>query len=138
MSLSGSPRSIVETFVRADPERVRLLTNDPEAQRRWDLLAAVRGGRAAWRIVEVPGGVRVLTAPDELPRRGPLRPIVLWATAWSLDRLRIWSEAGTPPEQWPLSSVLHLHRPRRPRARRCVVGIAGAEVLPAPKVLAHR
>jgi hypothetical protein len=137
MSLPGLPRSVVETFVRADPERVRLLTQDPEAQRRWDLLSAVRGGRAAWRIVPVPGGVRVLTASNELPERGLLRPIVLWATAWSLDRLRIWSEAGTPPERWPLRSVLSLHRPRRPRARRCVVG-AGVEHLEAPRVLAHR
>ncbi|MGN6743383.1 MAG: hypothetical protein ACTHJL_08815 [Amnibacterium sp.] len=137
MSQPGSPRSAVETFVRADPERVRLLAHDPEAQRRWDLLAAARGGRDAWRIVPVPGGVRVVTAAGELPDRGLLKPIVLWATAWSLDRLRIWSEAGTPPEQWPLRSVLSVHRPRRPRARRCVVG-AAAEPLQTPLTLAHR
>lgn len=133
-----SQRSVVETFIRADAERVRLLTQDPEAQRRWDLLAMLRSRRDPWRVVPVHGGVRVLTAPGELPARGLVRAVAVWTTAWSLDRLRIWSEAGNPPEQWPLRSVLWLHRARRPRARRCVVAVAGAEVLPAPQALAHR
>lgn len=133
-----SQRCVVETFIRADPERVRLLTEDPEAQRRWDLLSVLRSRHEPWRVVPVHGGVRVLTAPGELPARGLVRALAVWATAWSLDRLRIWSEAGVPPEQWPLPSVLWLHRPRRPRARRCVVAVAGAEVPSTPQVLTHR
>jgi hypothetical protein len=171
----------VEAFIRADPERVRLLAQDPEAHARWDLrfshieaeealdgggyrfryerrtplhtiigsgtsveehradgargfvlrfatrdrLSPIRDGGGYLRLVPADGGVRLLTGYDYRPGFGGLadrvvRPLLVWMTAWSFDRLRIWAETGVPPERWPARSVLWLHRPRRPRARRCL------------------
>jgi hypothetical protein len=89
-----------------------------------DRLSPLRGGRGYWRYVPVDGGVRFVTGYDYEPGLGRaadrlLRPVVLWMTAWSFDRLRIWAETGTPPEAWPLASVLAFWRADRPRASRC-------------------
>jgi hypothetical protein len=89
-----------------------------------DRLSPLRGGRGYWRYVPVDGGVRFVTGYDYEPGLGRaadrlLRPVVLWMTAWSFDRLRIWAEEGTPPEAWPLASVLAFWRADRPRASRC-------------------
>jgi hypothetical protein len=89
-----------------------------------DRLSPLRDGRGYWRYVPVDGGVRFVTGYDYEPGFGRLldrllRPAVLWMTAWSFDRLRIWGETGTPPESWPLVSVLAIWRADRPRASRC-------------------
>ena len=89
-----------------------------------DRLSPLRDGRGYWRYVPTPDGVRFITGYDYAPGFGALpdlllRPVIAWMTAWSFDRLRIWAETGTPPEQWPLASALQVWRRDRPRAGRC-------------------
>lgn len=67
-------------------------------------LSPIRSGAGYWRHVPVPDGVRFLTGYDYRPGWGRLpdllvRPLVGWLTAWSFDRLRLWLEAGVPPER---------------------------------------
>lgn len=171
----------VEILIRADMERVWMLTQDPAMHPRWDLrfsaiepltldaegrsrfryervlplhrivgtgvsigerrrsdgtrtsalafetddrVSPLRRGRGYWRYVPTPDGIRFITGYDYDPGFGrlldrALRPLILWMTAWSFDRLRIWAETGTPPERWRLSSVLAWWRPERPRAGHC-------------------
>ncbi|WP_194397647.1 SRPBCC family protein [Microbacterium atlanticum] len=104
---------------RADGSRtsaLRFHTADP--------LSPIASGRGYWRYVVGADGVTVFsTGYDYAPGWGRLdavvRPLLGWATAWSFDRLRIWLETGTPPERWPLWSVLWWWRRDRPRAARC-------------------
>jgi hypothetical protein len=89
-----------------------------------DRLSPLRDGRGYWRYNPVDGGTRFVTGYDYTPGLGRvadlvIRPVVLWMTAWSFDRLRIWAETGTPPERWPVVSVLAFWRRDRPRASRC-------------------
>ncbi len=89
-----------------------------------DRFSPLRSGRGYWRYLPTPEGVRFITGYDYVPGFGRLpdlllRPLVLWLTAWSFDRLRIWAETGEPPERWGLRSVLALWRAGRPRAARC-------------------
>ncbi|NLG62025.1 MAG: SRPBCC family protein [Candidatus Cloacimonetes bacterium] len=88
-----------------------------------DRLSPIAAGRGYWRYVPDEGRTVFMTGYDYTPGWGPLdiivRPLLGWATAWSFDRLRIWLEAGIPPERWPLWSVLWWWRPERPRAARC-------------------
>lgn len=90
-----------------------------------DRLSPLGEGRGYWRYVPTADGVRFLTGYDYRPGWGPVadalgvRWLLGWMTAWSFDRLRIWAETGTPPESWPLWSVLQVWRPDRPRAARC-------------------
>lgn len=89
-----------------------------------DRLSPIAAGRGYWRYAS-DGKITVfITGYDYTPGWGVLdvfvRPLLGWATAWSFDRLRIWLEAGVPPERWPLSSVLWWWRPDRPRAARCL------------------
>jgi hypothetical protein len=88
-----------------------------------DALSPIRAGRGYWRYVPLDDGrTRFLTGYDYDSGWGPLdlvvRPLLGWVTAWSFDRLRIWLERDEPPERWPLSSVLAVWRPGRPRASR--------------------
>ncbi|MFV2145263.1 MULTISPECIES: SRPBCC family protein [Isoptericola] len=97
-----------------------------------DRTSPLRDGRGYWRYVPVDGGTRFVTGYDYTPGFGRaadrvLRPVVLWMTAWSFDRLRIWAETGTPPERWPLVSVLAFWRRDRPRASRCVTRRPGRD-----------
>jgi hypothetical protein len=100
---------------------LRFSTTDP--------LSPIRSGRGYWRYIPAPDGVRFVTGYDYDPGWGVLdivvRPLLGWATAWSFDRLRLWIETGTPPEQWPLRSVLWWWRADRPRAARCLRAPAG-------------
>jgi hypothetical protein len=90
-----------------------------------DRLSPLGPGRGYWRYVPTADGVTFVTGYDYAPGWGSvldrlvLRRVVGWLTAWSFDRLRIWAEAGTEPERWPLASVLAVWRPERPRASRC-------------------
>jgi hypothetical protein len=88
-----------------------------------DRLSPIRTGRGYWRYVPTADGrTRFLTGYDYDSGWGVLdvvvRPLLGWATAWSFDRLRIWLEGGPEPEAWPLTSVLQVWRPGRPRASR--------------------
>ena len=90
-----------------------------------DRLSPLGDGRGYWRYMPSGDGVVFVTGYDYAPGWGRIldaivmRRLIGWMTAWSFDRLRIWAETGTPPEQWPLSSVLQFWRRDRPRASRC-------------------
>jgi hypothetical protein len=95
-----------------------------------DPVSPLASGRGYWRYLpNDDGSTRFITGYDYEPfagRAGALldrvvtRRLVWWMTAWSFDRLRIWAETGTPPETWPLASVLAVWRRDRPRASRCL------------------
>jgi hypothetical protein len=95
-----------------------------------DPVSPLASGRGYWRYLpNDDGSTRFITGYDYEPfagRPGALldrlvtRRLVWWMTAWSFDRLRIWAETGTPPESWPLASVLAIWRRDRPRAGRCL------------------
>lgn len=70
----------------------------------WSL---IREGRGYWRYLPDAQGVRFLTWYDYEPRfgtagrlfdRAVFRPLIGWATAWSFDTLRLWTERGQRPE----------------------------------------
>ena len=90
-----------------------------------DRLSPLGDGRGYWRYVPTGDGVRFFTGYDyragwgRLADTAGVRWLLGWMTAWSFDRLRIWAETGTPPETWPLWSLLWVWRPDRPRASRC-------------------
>jgi hypothetical protein len=83
-----------------------------------DPLSLISAGAGFWRYTPVPGGVRFVTGFDYGTRWGRFgrradrvfRPVFGWMTAWSFDRLRLWLETGTPPEDQPLTA---------PSAARC-------------------
>lgn len=89
-----------------------------------DRVSPLRSGRGYWRYVPTGDGVRFITGYDYQPGWGRvsdlvMRPLILWMTAWSFDRLRIWAERGEEPGRWPLWSVAWFWRRNRPRASRC-------------------
>lgn len=91
-----------------------------------DRLSPLGEGRGYWRYLPTETGTTFITGYDYESGWGrPLdtflmRPLIGWMTAWSFDRLRIWAETGTPPEAWPVWSVLRFWRRDRPRASRCL------------------
>ncbi|MDJ0325343.1 SRPBCC family protein [Cryobacterium sp. PH31-AA6] len=90
-----------------------------------DRVSPLRAGRGYWRYLPTATGTTFITGFNYEPGWGRLvdrvvmRRLIGWITAWSFDRLRIWAETGTPPERWPLASVLAFWRPTRPKASRC-------------------
>jgi len=90
-----------------------------------DRVSPLRAGRGYWRYLPTATGTTFITGFNYEPGWGRLvdrvvmRRLIGWMTAWSFDRLRIWAETGTPPERWPLASVLAFWRPTRPKASRC-------------------
>ncbi|WEO95243.1 SRPBCC family protein [Streptomyces sp. FXJ1.172] len=71
-------------------------------------LSLIAEASGYWRYVPDADGVRLLTGFDYRPRWGAFgavadrvlfRPLTGWATAWSLDRLRLWLERGITPER---------------------------------------
>ncbi|MEU8970436.1 hypothetical protein AB0D11_14335 [Streptomyces monashensis] len=71
-------------------------------------LSLIAEARGYWRYVPDAHGVRLVTGYDYRPRWGAFgaladrvlfRPLTGWATAWSLDRLRLWLERGITPER---------------------------------------
>jgi uncharacterized membrane protein YphA (DoxX/SURF4 family) len=72
-----------------------------------DPRALIREGSGCWIYKDVDGGVRFSTVYDYDVRHGWLgraldraffRPLMIAATRWSFDRLRIWVEQGISPE----------------------------------------
>jgi hypothetical protein len=81
-----------------------------------DRRSIIASGAGFWRYVPDNDAVRFLTRYDYRPRWGRLgehidrwafRPLFGWATAWSFDRLRLWLEDGTPPENARNRSIAH-------------------------------
>ncbi|MFD9001060.1 hypothetical protein ACFV0T_08840 [Streptomyces sp. NPDC059582] len=69
------------------------------------------------RLVPDGDGVRLLIGYDYSTRGGALgaradrlllRPLMVWATAWSVDRLRLWLERGVTPERALLNWCVEL------------------------------
>lgn len=117
-TIVGMGTSIGER-VRADGSRTSALRFDTD-----DPWSPLRDGRGYWRYLPEGDAVRFITGFDYEPGFGWLadlviRPVVVWMTAWSFDRLRIWAETGTAPERWPAASVCWFWRRDRPRASRC-------------------
>ncbi len=99
-----------------------------------DRLSPLRSGQGYWRYIPTDDGIRFITGYDYRPGWGRLadlavRPIVLWMTAWSFDRLRLWAEGITAPEQARVRSILALWRRERPRARRCRTSPPGRDAM---------
>jgi len=71
-----------------------------------DRKSLIREGSGSWRYSPGKGGVRFSTVYEYTVRYGGFgqvidlvfRRLMIWATRWSFDRLRIWIEDGTPPE----------------------------------------
>lgn len=89
-------------------ERIRSDGTCTSALRFWSPhpLSLIRTGSGWWRYVPQPDGtIRFLTGYDYEPgwgRLGPsadraFRPLLGWATAWSFDRLRLWTDDGVDP-----------------------------------------
>ncbi|MET8944273.1 hypothetical protein ABZX30_11970 [Streptomyces sp. NPDC004542] len=95
----------IETRIRAGLDILRERTQEPAQRRRWESRLTLIDH---WRCVPDADGVRFLAGHDHRPRRGApraladrlvVRPLRGWATAWSLDRLRLWAEHGITPER---------------------------------------
>lgn len=95
--------------------------------------AIIDAGAGYWRYVSTDDGIRFLTRHDYRPRWGRLgdlmdrwlfRPLFGWGTAWSFDRLRLWLEDGTPPEQSRDQAIAHAL---------AVAGLARLEVMAIPR-----
>ncbi len=72
-----------------------------------DAKSLIEEGAGSWSYQPIDGGLRFSTVYDYSVRYGLLgkvidslvfRPLMIWATQWSFDRLRIWIETGMPPE----------------------------------------
>jgi len=89
-----------ETIGRDDrtTSSLRFGSDDPKS--------LIREGSGSWRYRQESGFVRFSTVYDYSVRYGgfgrlldlAFRPLMVWATRWSFDRLRIWIEDGTAPE----------------------------------------
>ncbi|RPJ58736.1 MAG: hypothetical protein EHM23_16520, partial [Acidobacteria bacterium] len=89
-----------ETIGRADRaiSALRFGSADPKS--------LIHEGAGSWRYREENSRVRFSTVYDYRVRYGAFgraldllfRPVMIWATRWSFDRLRNWIEQGTPPE----------------------------------------
>jgi hypothetical protein len=72
-----------------------------------DAASLIREGAGCWIYKPVRDGIRFSTVYDYTTRHGPigalldlltLRPLMIWGTRWSFDRLRLWIEQGISPE----------------------------------------
>lgn len=117
-TIRGTGTSIGER-IRPDGTRTSALRFDTA-----DPLSPLGSGRGYWRYESDGDRTIFTTGYDYSPGWGRvldrvlLRRLIGWMTAWSFDRLRIWAETGTPPERWPVRSVLAFWRRDRPRAAR--------------------
>lgn len=71
-------------------------------------LSVIKQGSGYWKYVPEPGGIKFFTGYDYQTRWGIFgqmfdkfifRPLMIWATAWSFDCLKIWIEKGIHPKQ---------------------------------------
>ncbi|MGW4299914.1 hypothetical protein ACWEHT_09075 [Streptomyces sp. NPDC004646] len=101
-------------------------------------LSPLTEGSGYWRYVPDAHGVRFLTGYDYRPRGGTpgaladrllLRPLNVWATAWSFDRLRLWLERGITPER-ALANWLTELAVRALVLTACVAGLGLEPMLP--------
>ena len=114
---------------RGGTSALRFGSDDPKS--------LIREGAGSWTYEETNGGVRFSTIYDYSTRYGFIgrlldllfRPLMIWATRWSFDRLRIWIEDGTPPET---SSRLWIAK----TAARCALGLVWIYEGLVPKILA--
>ncbi len=94
-------------MVRAS-ERARAPWNErPRCASRRVQRSLIREGSGYWKYIDRGDHVQFFTWYDYEVRWGwfgavldrlVFRPMIGWATAWSFDRLRLWAEGGTPPQ----------------------------------------
>ncbi len=121
-----------ETIGRADRATSALRFGSEDAK------SLIREGCGSWTYHEEDGCVRFSTVYDYVVRYGRLgrqfdllfRPLMIWATRWSFDRLRIWIEEGTPPETSLRLWIAKL-------ATRCALGLVFIYEGLVPKILAQ-
>jgi len=100
-TISGSGITINERL-RDDGTRTSALRFSSPDRR-----SPIRRGTGYWRYIPTASGVRFLTGYQYTPGWGwfgrpadlLVRPLLGWATAWSFDRLRLWSERGISPRR---------------------------------------
>jgi len=87
---------------------LRFWSDDPKS--------LISEGNGYWKYLPEDGGVRFLTAynydtrfgrPGNVFDRYVFRPLMVWATAWSFDRLRLWLESDVSPEASMRQAVVH-------------------------------
>lgn len=87
---------------------LRFWSDDPKS--------LITEGNGYWKYVPEDGGVRFLTGYNYDTRFGRVgrtfdrfvfRPLMVWATAWSFDRLRLWLESDLAPEASMRQAVGH-------------------------------
>ena len=90
-------------------------------------LSLLAEGSGYWHHIPDGDGVRLVTGYDYRTRWGAFgaltdrvlfRPLTVWATAWSFDRLRLWLERGVTPERALFNWLAEI------AVRACVVGCA--------------
>lgn len=92
--------------------------NRTSALRFWsdDPKSLIEEGTGYWKYLPEAGGVRFLTGYNYRVRfglfgrlidRAVFRPLMVWATAWSFDRLRLWLESDVSPEASLRLAVAH-------------------------------
>lgn len=71
-------------------------------------ISIIEEGTGFWKYQPMPQGIRFFTGYDYRTRWGwagaafdkwVFRPLMVWATAWSFDRLKNWIEKGIHPRQ---------------------------------------
>lgn len=81
-----------------------------------DPKSLIQEGSGYWQYIPSGSNLRFLTWYDYRTRFGPLgriidrilfRPLLGWGTAWSFDRLRLWSERGIPPQVSMRMAMIH-------------------------------
>ncbi len=80
-----------------------------------DPKSLIREGSGYWRYVPTPEGLRFFTWYTYSTRFGTagrladlvFRPLMGWATAWSFDRMRLWTETGQTPETSLAMAAMH-------------------------------
>ncbi len=79
-------------------------------------ISLIEEGTGYWKYIPEDGGVRFLTGYNYTTRWGKLgrlfdrlvfRPLMVWATAWSFDRLRMWLEDDVSPEASRRQAISH-------------------------------
>lgn len=111
-TIHGTGVSLGNKF-RADGQATSVLKFDTQ-----DFISPIGKGAGYWRYVPTDTGVRFITGYNYEPSWGILgkaldtkliRPALGWATALSLDRLRLWAESDISPEtslqRWALDAA---------------------------------